>query len=266
MRSLRPTGVAALAAIGVAAFVLAECGGDTADSEAAGATPQELAAQIEANDAELRGAIDAWWAEAGNPPAGQAPDAVMTPALELQETTRFLARRRALSEATLDLLPGRLRAQLRQFVTAARKLRKLAGGGPPRKLKTGKPEPLASLAGHYEKAERLYGIQSHYLAAINLVETKFGRVKSHSTAGARGPMQFIPSTWRIYGNGGNIQDPHDAILGAARLLRANGAPPHYARALYHYTPSALYVDAVSRYAKVIARDPYAIAFLYCWGA
>ena len=232
---------------------------------AAAATPQQVADQIETNDAELRQAVDAWWMEAGDPPAGQAPETVMTPALELQETVRFLAKRRGLAENTIELLPGRLRGQVRQFVAAAVKLRRLSGGGPPRKLKTGKPEPLSELVGHYEKASRLYGIGSHYLAAINLVETKFGRVKSVSTAGAKGPMQFIPSTWRIYGNGGNIRDPHDAILAAARLLKDRGAPGNYGRALYAYNPSGLYVDAVGRYAKVIAKDPYAMAFLYCWG-
>lgn len=246
----------------LAATVLLALG---AAAPAAGATPQEVADRIEANDTAMRQAIDEWWAEAGNPPAGQAPDEVMTPALALQRTTRFLARRRALAEATVELLPGRLRARIRHFVAAARKLRRLSGGGPPRKLRTGKPEALAVLVGHYEKANRLYGIGEHYLAAINLVETKFGRVKSTSTAGAKGPMQFIPSTWRIYGNGGNIRDPHDAILAAARLLKDRGAPVNYGRALYAYNPSDLYVDAVSRFAKVIARDPYAIAFLYCWG-
>jgi membrane-bound lytic murein transglycosylase B len=108
-------------------------------------------------------------------------------------------------------------------------------------------------------------VHPHYLAAIHHVETKFGRVKSKSVAGAKGPMQFIPSTWRIYGRGGNIQDPHDAILAASRLLRANGAPRSYGRALYAYNPSKLYVAAVSRFARVLQRDPYALYFLYCWG-
>jgi soluble lytic murein transglycosylase-like protein len=234
-------------------------------ASAIGATSQQHADELTANDAELRAAVDAWWEEAGNPPAGQAPDEVMQPALLLQERVRFLAKRRGLAEATLDLLPGRLRAQLRQLLAAARKLGKLHGSGPPLKLRTGKPEPLGMLVDHYRKAKRRYGIGVHYLAAINLVETKFGRVKSTSTAGAKGPMQFIPSTWRIYGQGGNIRDPHDAIQAAARLLLDRGAPGNYGRALYAYNPTRLYVDAVTRYAKVIARDPYAMAFLYCWG-
>ncbi|MGH2924281.1 MAG: lytic transglycosylase domain-containing protein, partial [Solirubrobacterales bacterium] len=123
--------------------------------------------------------------------------------------------------------------------------------------------PLSELVSHYRKAERRHRVGAHYLAAINLVETKFGRVKSRSTAGARGPMQFIPSTWRIYGRG-SISDPHDAIQAAARLLRDRGAPRSYARALHAYNPSKLYVRAVTIYANLIARDPYAVHFLYSW--
>ena len=234
-----------------------------AGSAAPSASP-DLTAPLDRNDETLRAAIDEWRAEAGDPPAGQAPDEVMAPSLFVQRKVRFLAKREAVAEATLDGLAPRLRKQLHQLIAAARSLRRLSGGGPPRKLQVGKPEPLAELVSLYEQAERDYGIASEYLAAINLVETKFGRVKSRSTAGARGPMQFIPSTWRIYGRG-NIQDPADAIPAAARLLRDHGAPGSYRRALYHYNPSGLYVDAVSRYAKEIARDPDAIHFLYCWG-
>jgi membrane-bound lytic murein transglycosylase B len=224
-----------------------------------------LAESLIANETAMRDAIDAWLAAAGDPPAGQAPDEVVSRALFLQRKARVLANHPTLGSQTARLLPGPLKRQVRELTAAARKLRMLSGGGKPRKVKTGKPRPLAELVGHYEAAEQSYGVGAHYLAAINLVETKFGRVKSKSTAGARGPMQFIPSTWRIYGDGGNIQDPADAIPAAARLLRAHGAPGNYARALYHYNPSRLYVDAVSRYAKLIARDPYAIRFLYCWG-
>jgi soluble lytic murein transglycosylase-like protein len=186
----------------------------------------------------------------------------MGPAHFLQTATRFLGAHPNLTKPTIRLLPGSIAGEIKQFAAVARKLRKL--GGAKKKLKTGAPPPLSELFSHYDEAKRL-GIDRHYLAAIHLVETKFGRVKSNSTAGAKGPMQFIPSTWKIYGRGGNIQDPHDAILAAARLLRANGAPGNYARALHAYNPSGLYVFAVSTFAKVIAQDPYAIYFLYCWG-
>jgi membrane-bound lytic murein transglycosylase B len=77
-------------------------------------------------------------------------------------------------------------------------------------------------------------------------------------------MQFLPSTWRAYGLGGDVRDPHDAIFGAANYLRAAGAPGSYRRALYAYNPSALYVDAVLRYARRIARSPSAFLTYYSW--
>jgi soluble lytic murein transglycosylase-like protein len=224
-----------------------------------------VAERIAETHADVLEAVEAWRAEAGDPPASQAPAEVIESARLLQEEVRELAGRPKVVAPTLALLPAAIRAEVRDLVVAARKLRKLSGGGKPRKLKTGKPEPLASLDAHYREGEQRYGIGRHYLAAINLVETKFGRVKSKSTAGARGPMQFIPSTWKIYGEGGNIQDPHDAILAASRLLRDNGAPRSYSRALYAYNPSRLYVAAVQRYARLIAREEAAIHYLYAWG-
>ena len=68
-------------------------------------------------------------------------------------------------------------------------------------------------------------------------------------------MQFMPATWRSYGRGGDVHDPHDAILGAARFLAAAGARSDEAGALYRYNPSPLYVTAVSRYARRDAPRP-----------
>ena len=255
-RAFRPLPV--LAIVAALAGFAAAAGAGAPDGE-------QLSEQLAANDAELRSAIDAWRGEAGDPPAGQAPDEVVEPALFVQRKVRYMSKRGALADAALSGLPGRLARQLRQLNAAADSLRRLSGGGPGRKLKVGKPLPLAELVRLYEKAERRYGIAAEYLAAINLVETKFGRVKSNSTSGAQGPMQFIPSTWRIYGHGGDVRDPVDAIPAAARLLRDNGAPGSYRRALFHYNPSRLYVNAVTRYAKEIAKDPDTIHFLYCWG-
>ena len=84
------------------------------------------------------------------------------------------------------------------------------------------------------------------LPGIHLVETRMGRIRGASTAGALEPMQFIPSTLAVYG-GGDINDLRDAILAAARLLRANGAPRDMADALWHYNPSDDYVRAVTEY-------------------
>jgi membrane-bound lytic murein transglycosylase B len=264
-----PPGVIALRAsaraLALGAACLIAAGGTTAGAAPPSPAASELAERLAQNDVAMRQAIDEWHLVAGDPPAGQAPAEVMEAALFLQRKVRTLANHDDLAKGTIRLLPGSLAGQVRALTASARDLRRLSGGGKPRKLKTGKPLPLAELVGHYERAERRYAVGGHYLAAINLVETKFGRVKSKSVAGARGPMQFIPSTWRIHGNGGNVHDPADAIPAAARLLRSHGAPRSYPRALYHYNPSRLYVSAVTRYAKLIARDPYAIGFLYCWG-
>jgi membrane-bound lytic murein transglycosylase B len=77
-------------------------------------------------------------------------------------------------------------------------------------------------------------------------------------------MQFMPATWRAYGLGGDIRDPHDAILGAANYLHANGAPRSYRRALLHYNPSTHYVEAVLRFAHRIRRDERAFYAYYAW--
>ncbi len=260
---------AAVAWIGLGGFLIA-----TQDGRGAPARSSETEAQsIVANDVALREDIDAWLA-AGDPPASQPPAEVMAEADFLQEEVRSLAARgRAEAARVFGAVAGGaagtanpdLATDLKDMVAAARKLRKLSKGSRNPNIKTGEPPPLSELVGHYSKAKRRSGIHPKYLAAIHHVETKFGRVTSDSVAGAKGPMQFIPSTWKIYGRGGNIQDPHDAILAAARLLRANGAPGNYSRALFAYNHSGLYVSAVHLYARLIARDPYALEFLYCWG-
>jgi membrane-bound lytic murein transglycosylase B len=74
-------------------------------------------------------------------------------------------------------------------------------------------------------------------------------------------MQFLPSTWATYGRG-DVRDPHAAILGAARFLRAAGAPGDERAALYRYNPSPAYVDAVERYAGRIRRSERAFLQYY----
>jgi membrane-bound lytic murein transglycosylase B len=77
-------------------------------------------------------------------------------------------------------------------------------------------------------------------------------------------MQFMPATWRAYGLGGDVHDPHDAILGAANLLATDGARTDERDALYHYNPSPLYVDAILRYAHRIATVRTAFREYYAW--
>lgn len=126
------------------------------------------------------------------------------------------------------------------------------------------PPPSRQLIRHYQRAGRASGVPWTYLAAIHLVETRMGRIRGTSSAGAQGPMQFMPATWEAYGAGGDINDPRAAIMAAARLLRANGAPGDMAGALWNYNHSDAYVQAVTAYAEVMRRSPAAYHGYWHW--
>jgi membrane-bound lytic murein transglycosylase B len=126
------------------------------------------------------------------------------------------------------------------------------------------PPPPAQLVRHYRVAQRRTGVPWSYLAAIHLVETRMGRIRGTSSAGARGPMQFLPATWELYGAGGDINDSRDAILAAGRLLKAHGAPGDMAGALWHYNPSDHYVRAVTEHAENIESSPVAYRSYWHW--
>jgi membrane-bound lytic murein transglycosylase B len=162
-------------------------------------------------------------------------------------------------------LPRRLRSAIRSDLLAARDLRQLTGP-PSRSLRLVPAPPAGGLLADYRLAQRRFGVPWQILAAINLVESAFGRVVNRSSAGARGPMQFMPSTWQAYGLGGDISSPRDAVLGAANYLRQSGAPADERQALYAYNPSRLYVDAVLAYAHAMRRDPLALLTYYTWEA
>ncbi len=113
----------------------------------------------------------------------------------------------------------------------------------------------------YQAAGTQYGIRWEVLAAINEIETDYGRNLNVSSAGALGWMQFIPSSWRMYGTDANKdgeRDPYnpvDAIFAAARYLKAAGADTDLRRAIFAYNHADWYVDSVMMRARVISGLP-----------
>ena len=113
----------------------------------------------------------------------------------------------------------------------------------------------------YQAAGMQYGVRWEVLAAINEIETDYGRNLNVSYAGAQGWMQFMPATWRMYGvdaNRDGEKDPYnpvDAIFAAARYLRAAGAESDLRRAIFAYNHADWYVDSVLLRARVIGGLP-----------
>jgi len=226
-----------------------------------GAAPiaKRLAAATESLDAAVDG-----WRTSGIP---RPPRDLRLWALHQQRLYLELGVARAgVGDAVVRRLPRELRASAGDVLTARRALVRLT---PPTRrplssFRTGPADPADTLLGYYREAQRRFGVPWQVLAAVNFIETAFGKVRSPSTAGAQGPMQFLPATWRAYGLGGDINDPRDSILGAANYLRASGAPRDLRQALYAYNHSRLYVDAVLAYARVMQRDVRAFYGFHAW--
>ena len=185
-------------------------------------------------------------------------------ALHHQRIFVLLSPRERLARSVLDRLRGATADEARDILAARRELGSLSTPVPLRRFRTGPALPARVLLRYYRKAERRFDVSWKVLAAVNFVESAFGRLRNNSTAGAQGPMQFIPSTWAAYGMGGDVHEPRDAIMGAANYLRASGAPGNYSRALHAYNPSSAYVDAVLRYTRRIRSDRRAYFAFHSW--
>ena len=225
---------------------------DTHDMQVAAAFPEADAGERVAGD------------DVAGPRRGPTPRDVTLHALHQQRMHLLLTSRVRLAREVIPLLPARIARDLRTTIRARRGLGRLTPPVPRSRFRTGPALPAGVLLEHYREAQRRFGVGWPVLAAVNFVESAFGRLRNDSVAGAQGPMQFLPSTWKRYGRGGDIQATGDAIGAAARLLAASGAPADMAAALYAYNPSRRYVRAVSAYASQLHTDRRAFLGYYHW--
>ena len=125
------------------------------------------------------------------------------------------------------------------------------------------PKPPEELLGYYREAAEVTGVPWETLAAINLVETRMGRIDGKSVAGAVGPMQFLPSTWEECCEGDPTLD-RDAIRGAAEYLVDRGAPDDLDKALKGYNRSSDYLIAITHYTNVLTENADAYYGYHAW--
>jgi membrane-bound lytic murein transglycosylase B len=245
-------------------LLLPGCGGERAARQVPAPTPSPTAAptDLAATTDALHAAVDRWRASGSD----AIPADVAALAAEQQRMYRRLGSSPRRARRAIRALPARLRREARDNVVARRELERITSVhvGPPPKIVVRDAEPPAALQRYYRRAEQRFRVDVPLLEAVNFVESAFGRLRNRSVSGARGPMQFMPATWRAYGLGGDISDPRDAILGAANYLHANGAPADERGALFHYNPSKHYVEAVARYAKRMRADERAFYEYYAW--
>jgi membrane-bound lytic murein transglycosylase B len=195
-----------------------------------------------------------------------APESVLAAAARRQQAAyRAIGRHPEWDAVTRGRIPASLLQVYDLNVDARRQLTAMAQVRdtlPAWRIKA--PVPADELLGEYRESEAASGVGWNYLAAINLIETHFGSIDGVSTAGAQGPMQFMPSTFEGYGAGGDINSPHDSIMAAGRYLAANGFAEDRDHAIYRYNHANEYVRAVNDYAAVLAADPAAFSGYHRW--
>jgi membrane-bound lytic murein transglycosylase B len=199
---------------------------------------------------------------------GTGRSRLLAAARTAQVAYRRLALHRDWDATVLPSVPASLRATVVANLRTQRELRAIINPAPKDLLPPWRieaPAPAGELLAWYHAAGAQFGVGWQYLAAVNLAETTFGKIRGLSASGAQGPMQFLPETWTRYGNGGDVTDPHDAIFAAARYLADRGfARGDVDGALYAYNPTVHYVNAIKAIASVLVTDPGSFAGYYRW--
>lgn len=181
---------------------------------------------------------------------------------QLQLHLRALADVPELDEEVLAALDPAARPTLERIIRArqflqARNAARETPSEPPTELPAWtivEPESPEVLLGHYREAESITGIPWYWLAAIHVQETRVGRIQGVSSAGAVGPMQFLPTTWAECCTGDPLVT-RDAIIGAATYLAQSGGPADMAAAISQYNPNEGYVAVVTAYAENLRDVP-----------
>jgi len=161
-------------------------------------------------------------------------------------------------EQAREVVPGSEPLHIQMDPGAALPGGGLSGDGTPTAACDGTAGPPRNLVPIYIEASKKYGLGElgpQTLAAINRIETDFGRLNQvTSSAGAVGWMQFMPATWDMYGTDGDGDgkaDPYnarDAIHSAANYLSAAGAPTDWYDAIWAYNHADWYVKDVQEHA------------------
>jgi len=248
----------------------------------AGPTPHHEAARIIAAELLIRDATSRLQALSAQQPSSLADSmrrelAMSAAAYDFRQGVRQeelrlyeLAGYDTVERAVVPLLPSDVQSPLEDSIAALHSLYILAGIDQYYLVNVhfnhpySDAAPLSALKSYYLEAQQRYGVDGSYLASINFIESNFGRINGPSSANAMGPMQFLPSTWANYGQGGNIMDPHDAILAAARYLVHYGAPYNMRLAIWHYNLDYNYVDSVELFARAFRADPGWLDRMYYW--